>query len=100
MPSNNTGHTVVAVHTKSPVLAFILALVLGPLGFLYVSILGGLLLLVLYAGIFLVTLGFSTFLVPFANVVLAVIAALMAMARNSGEMRRAQARVADVRVAE
>lgn len=100
MQTPNSSHTVVAVHTKSPVLAFLLTLFLGPLGFLYVSIMGGIVLLVLYALIFLVTLGFSAILVPVANFFLAILAIVLAMARNSGEMRRVNARVAPVRAAE
>lgn len=75
-------NTIILTEKKSPILAFVLILIAGPLGFLYVSVLGGILLIVLYGIFFLATFGFGAIILAFLNVVLACIGYVMAGAQN------------------
>ena len=74
--------TIIVAEGKNPILAFVLILIAGPLGFLYVSVMGGILQTVFYAIFFVVTLGFGAIVLAFLNIVLACIGYVMAGAQN------------------
>ena len=59
---------------KNSVLAFILTLCFGPLGYLYVSVAWGLLWMLVYLFMFVITLGLAGALAPVMNVLLAIYA--------------------------
>lgn len=81
---------VVAVSSKSSVLAFILVCVLGPFGYLYVSIPWALASAVVYALLFVLTLGIASAAFPVFNVLLAVVGVLMVRRQNQALVRRLQ----------
>ena len=89
--------TVVAVAGKSPVLAFILIFLFGPFGFLYVSILGGVVLLALYGLLFGITVGLAGPLLALANIPLALVGAWMVARWNRAELARVSAQVSSGR---
>lgn len=83
-------NTIVVTEAKSPILAFILILIAGPLGFLYVSAVGGILLVVMYGIFFLVTFGFGAIILALFNIGLAFIGAAMASAQNRRSLSKLQ----------
>lgn len=82
------SHTVVAVSTKSAILAFILTVLFGPFGFLYVSVGWALASMVIYGVLFVLTLGLAGVVFPVLNVLMAIVGVLMVQSQNQAQIRR------------
>jgi hypothetical protein len=69
-----TQTVVVVARQKSAGVAFILALLFGPLGLLYASVIGGIVMIILGAIIGFITLGFGLVIVWIASIIWSIAA--------------------------